>query len=421
MNKKIPLGATLALIIITMALTISVTMVVAMRYFNSNVTALAQKQSMFDNIADVDRAVRQQYANIDEAKLRAALAQAYISSIDDPYAAYLSHDAYTKAQAEAEGKMTGVGIDVTLSTEGKIIATLIHKDSAAEKAGMRKGDVITAVDGTEVKKEDFAAVKSKLENAAKVLVTVSRDGQPSSFELTASPYVLVSVEERVIGDSVGYIRIRGFHNNTTEQFKAAYSALEEAGVGSIIFDLRGNTGGTIQSAKDMLSYLLPRGKYASVTDNEGKTTELIAEDLHQMSVPSVTLVNGKTAGEAELFAGVLQEFQLTTVVGENTAGKGRIQEFFPLKVDSSAVKLTVAQLSLLQSGGLEGKGIAPTKLISLTESQTTDFELLTETTDPQLKAALSILTGGAATTPTEPTGGADSTATQATTTTAAAQ
>ena len=421
MNKKIPLGATLALIIITMALTISVTMVVAMRYFNSNVTALAQKQSMFDNIADVDRAVRQQYANIDEAKLRAALAQAYISSIDDPYAAYLSHDAYTKAQAEAEGKMTGVGIDVTLSTEGKIIATLIHKDSAAEKAGMRKGDVITAVDGTEVKKEDFAAVKSKLENAAKVLVTVSRDGQPSSFELTASPYVLVSVEERVIGDSVGYIRIRGFHNNTTEQFKAAYSALEEAGVGSIIFDLRGNTGGTIQSAKDMLSYLLPRGKYASLTDNEGKVTELVAEDLHQMSVPSVTLVNGKTAGEAELFAGVLQEFQLTTVVGENTAGKGRIQEFFPLKVDSSAVKLTVAQLSLLQSGGLEGKGIAPTKLISLTESQTTDFELLTETTDPQLKAALSILTGGAATTPTEPTGGADSTATQATTTTAAAQ
>lgn len=421
MNKKIPLGATLALIIITMALTISVTMVVAMRYFNSNVTALAQKQSMFDNIADVDTAVRQQYANIDEAKLRAALAQAYISSIDDPYAAYLSHDAYTKAQAEAEGKMTGVGIDVTLSTEGKIIATLIHKDSAAEKAGMRKGDVITAVDGTEVKKEDFAAVKSKLENAAKVLVTVSRDGQPSSFELTASPYVLVSVEERVIGDSVGYIRIRGFHNNTTEQFKAAYSALEEAGVGSIIFDLRGNTGGTIQSAKDMLSYLLPRGKYASVTDNEGKTTELIAEDLHQMSVPSVTLVNGKTAGEAELFAGVLQEFQLTTVVGENTAGKGRIQEFFPLKVDSSAVKLTVAQLSLLQSGALEGKGIAPTKLISLTESQTTDFELLTETTDPQLRSALSILMGGAAATPTEPTGGADSTATQATATTAAAQ
>lgn len=406
MNKKIPLGATLALIIITMALTISVTMVVAMRYFNSNVTSLAQKQSMFDNIADVDTAVRQQYANIDERKLRAALAQAYISSIDDPYAAYLSHDAYAKAQAEAEGRMTGVGIDVTLSTEGKIITTLIHKDSAAEKAGMRKGDVITAVDGTAVKKEDFASVKSKLETADKVLITVSRDGQPSSFELTASPYVLVSVEERIIGESVGYIRIRGFHNNTTEQFKAAYSALEEAGVGSVIFDLRGNIGGTLSSAKDMLSYLLPRGKYASITDNEGKITELIAEDLHQMSVPSVTLVNEKTAGEAELFAGVLQEFQLTTVVGENTAGKGRIQEMFPLKVDSSAVKLTVAQMSLLQSGGLEGKGVSPTKLISLTESQTTDFELLTETTDPQLKAALAVFTGGAAATPPEPTGGA---------------
>ena len=133
MNKKIPLGATLALIIITMALTISVTMVVAMRYFNSNVTALAQKQSMFDNIADVDTAVRQQYANIDEAKLRAALAQAYISSIDDPYAAYLSHDAYTKAQAEAEAGQAAE--ETPASAEGEQEAASSGSVDEGERAG----------------------------------------------------------------------------------------------------------------------------------------------------------------------------------------------------------------------------------------------------------------------------------------------
>ena len=231
-----------------------------------------------------------------------------------------------------------------------------------------------------------------------------------------------------------------FISELVSWFNASASALEEetgTAINVEVVDAAGSQTTQNEQVKSLIEKgcdvicvnLVDRTEPTTITDMAEKNDvpiiffnrELVAEDLHQMSVPSVTLVNGKTAGEAELFAGVLQEFQLTTVVGENTAGKGRIQEFFPLKVDSSAVKLTVAQLSLLQSGGLEGKGIAPTKLISLTESQTTDFELLTETTDPQLKAALSILTGGAATTPTEPTGGADSTATQATTTTAAAQ
>ncbi len=416
MNKKISLGATLALIIIAMALTVSVTMGVAMRYFNSNVTALGEKQEMYNNLADVDTAVRQQYGNIDEARLRAALAEGYISSIDDPYAAYLSASEYKKAQELAEGKTTGFGIEIHLVSDGRVIVTLIHKDSAAEKAGMQKGDVITAVDGAAVTADNFESIASKLDSATKVMITAQRGDATNSYELTASPYALVSVQERMIG-TMGYIRIRGFHTNTTEQFKSAYSALEEQGATAFIFDLRENEGGTLSSAEEIISYLLPRGKYATLTDNAGQVTELVAEDTHTMSVPSVTLVNGKTAGEAELFAGVLQELEMTTVVGEKTAGKGKVQEFFPLKVDSSALKLSVAQLSLLQGGPLQGNGVIPSWEAALSETQLTDFELLDEQSDPQLALAISVLDGSVNTTPTSAT---ESTGTTAAATTTAA-
>lgn len=399
MNKKISLGAALALIIIAMALTVSVTMGVAMRHFNSNITALGKKQEMFNNLADVDTAVRQQYGNIDEARLRANLAKGYISSIDDPYAAYLSASEYKKAQEIEQGKTTGFGIEVSLLSDSRVVTTLIHKDSAAEKAGMQKGDEITAVDGAAVTQDNFESVKTKLDSATKVMITAKRGDATASYELTASPYDLVSVQERMIG-TVGYIRIRGFHLNTTEQFKAAYSALEEEGASAFIFDLRNNEGGTLQSAQEVISYLLPRGKYATLTDNAGQVTDLISEDTHTLGVPSVTLVNAKTAGEAELLAGVLQEMEMTTVVGETTAGKGKVQEFFPLKVDSSAVRLSVAQLSLLQGGPLQDNGVLPTWEIALSEAQQTDFELLDEKTDPQLSLAISVLDGSVNSTPT---------------------
>lgn len=393
MNKKISIGATLALIIIAMALTVSVTMVVAMRYFNTNLNALSQKQEMFDNIADVDTAVRQQVDNIDESRLRANLAEGYIASIDDPYAAYLTPSEYSDAQAVQQGTVTGFGIDVTLSSDGRAVATLIHQGSAAERAGMQDGDVLTAFDGTAVTADSFSALESALDTNTKILLTFTRGEASQSVELTASPYSIESVQERVIG-TVGYIRIRSFHENTTDQFKAAYDALEQEGVTSFLFDLRNNEGGTLQSAQDILSYLMPRGNYAVYTDNDGTETTLLSDDTHQMSLPSVTLVNGATAGEAELFAGVLQEFQLTTVVGETTAGKGKIQEYFVLQADQSALCLSVGELSLIEGGAIQDKGIVPTREALLSEEETMDFELLDENTDPQLQAALAYLNGG---------------------------
>ena len=136
---------------------------------------------------------------------------------------------------------------------------------------------------------------------------------------------------------------------------------------------------------------MPRGNFANATASDGTVTALSAVSAYEMKLPTVTLVNGATAGEAELFAGVLQEFGLTTVVGDQTAGRAMVQEYFPLPSDNAAVKLSVSELSLLKAGSWEGKGITPDRKVAL--SKVSEYlDLIDDADDVQLQAAMLLLT-----------------------------
>ena len=198
---------------------------------------------------------------------------------------------------------------------------------------------------------------------------------------------LTSVEEKILNDSTGYIRISRFSENTPDQFKSAYAALMDEGVENVIFDLRDNAGGSLAAATEVIAHLMPRGVFANKrTENTGTVETLSANDTYQIELPSVTLVNNNTAGEAELFAGVLQEFGKTTVVGTQSAGRARTQSYFTLTSDSAGVRLSVATLELISGGSWEGKGIEPNRVIEMMGGQS--FELLTEKEDTQLQGAL---------------------------------
>ena len=393
MNKKVSLGAALAMMIISVALTVSITMVVAMRNFNYNISKVSERQAMFDYITDVDKQVRQNYyGEIGEDKLRASLAEGYIKGIKDPYAAYLTAEQYRKEIDRLAGKTTGFGIEITQFDDGSVVISSVHKNSAADKAGVKKGDVITQFEGKNISSYTLQQVQSMLETAQKIKMTVSRNNDAIAFELSSSTYVINSVESRLI-DSTGYIRITGFYSNTPEQFKEAYINLESQGAENYIFDLRYNKGGDLSAAEEVISYLIPRGTYAKKLDGS-TTTDLVSTGAYEITKPSVTLVNNKTEGEAELFAGVLQEFKKTTVVGEKTFGRGKVQKYFSLVADGAAVKISVASLSLIVGGEIEGKGITPNVSSVLPTSLEKRFDFLTEKTDPQMIAAFSALKGG---------------------------
>ncbi len=410
MNRKISLGAAITLIIVTIASTFSITMVIAMRNFDYNLTQVSKRQEMFEYITLVDKDVRQNYlGEINENKLRESLARGYIEGIDDPYAAYLTADEYRKETERLSGKWTGLGLEVVKMDDDSIVISSVHKNSAADKAGLQKGDVLTQLDGKDVKSYTLSQIMSKLGSAQKVKLTVNRGKDSTAFEISVSSYNLTSVESRMIG-ATGYIRITAFYGNTPNQFRDAYTKLESQGVENYIFDIRYNKGGNLKSVRDVISYLIPRGTYARLS-KANSFEELVSTGAYEITKPSVTLVNKSTQGEAELFAGVMQEFKKTVVVGEKTLGRGMVQQYYSLAAEGAAIKISVASLSLTGGGILEGVGVTPSVPSIMPAALENQFAFLNEKNDPQLIAAISTIKGGAIST---------TTTTDSTTTTSAA-
>lgn len=395
MKKKITISTMVTLIILTAAVTISVTMLVAMRLFNRQVQSVAQRQAMYTHIDDVDKKVREYYSDIDEERLRQCITEGYVNGIGDSYAAYFTAEEYVAEQQRLAGKANDVGLAVCKSTSGRMMVSEVRTDSPADKSGLKKTDVITAVDGEEITSATSAAeLQAKLDAADKVLLTVERDGAPVAFELSASPYTLRSVQSSLDG-SIGYVKVTAFYENTPEQFKAAVSSLVQQGATGLIFDMRGNRGGSREAAEKVIGYLVPLGQYGCETDRNGVVSNLVSDQSNQLSISTVTLVNAETAGEAEFFAGVLQEMSLTTVVGDVTAGKAKFQAYYTLESDSSAIKLTVGEYSRLKNGSWEGTGIQPDSVVTLSADMQAVAPLLEQDKDPQYLAGVAQFPGNA--------------------------
>lgn len=390
MNKKISLGVTITVVILAVALTISCTMVLAMRYFSSMVSDIGQRQAMYDYIDEIDSSARQYYT-IDEEKLRAALAQGYVDGLGDVYAEYLTAEEYKSVQSRLAGNRTGFGLTVTVSKENKLVISTVDANSPAALSGIVKGDILTGIDGETMDGSLYTAAVSKLESAEKLLLSVLHEETQSAVELTANTYTAVSVESRMLNETIGYIGIQDFNNLTPLQFKNAYNELTQSGAVYFVFDVRNNGGGSLAAVREILDYLLPRGPYAVCETKNGREP-FNAEDTYEMTARTVTLINGNTVGEAELFAGALQDFSKTVLVGSTTEGKALVQEYLSIDSDKAAVRLTVGTLSLMQSGGTwMNSGLYPNHMVDLPYDKLVYFDLLTDAEDPQLQKAIQVL------------------------------
>lgn len=389
MNRRVSLGAAVTACILAVALTVSATMMLAMRHFSDLVSDVGQRQAMYDYLDEIDSAARGKYT-IDEELLRTALAKGYLKGLDDPYAAYLSAEQYKTVQNELAGNYTGFGFQVTVS-DNKLTVSYVAETSPAALAGIKKGDIVTVVDEEPMTGTSYTTMSYKLANSEKMLLTVSRDGTESAMELTVNTYTDPGVEGYIVRETVGYIRMRFFNNLTAMQFKNVYNELTRQGAQYFVFDLRNNTGGSLAAVKDILGYLLPSGPYATCIQ-KNTTETYTASDPYEMTARSAVLVNGNTEGEAELFAGVMQDLSKAALVGGSTAGKAVVQEYFSLASDQAAVRLTVGEIMLMKSGkNWADKGLMPDRLKDLPYDKMQRFDLLSYGEDDQLKAAVELL------------------------------
>ena len=399
MSKKISLGVAATIAIIAMAVTFSLTMVVSMKMFNTTVSSVKNKERQYNKLSEIDRFVRAgEYFTIDEDTLNDRLAAGYMNGINDKYAVYYTAKEYSEKQSVEKGTLTGIGVAVVNDTSSGYARIIrLYDNSPAAEAGMQVGGFITAINDESTRNiTSTARLTSKLlgeEGTTTTITYLTPDRQEQQLNLVHSNYKTPSIYTRqMVADTCGYIRIDAFTSGTASEFKAAVDELLQQGANSLVFDLRDNTGENLNAALVAADYCVPSGEIAKQQDRDGNVTVLRMSDETEINVPIVCLVNGSTAGSAELFANALRKMAGATLVGTKTAGKGVVLSDAQSFSDGSAAYITVGLLLDNEDQTWNEEGLRPDIDAALSVDEHNAYYDYTLDTDPQISKAVNAAT-----------------------------
>lgn len=399
MSKKISLGVAATIAIIAMAVTFSLTMVVSMKMFNTTVSSVKNKERQYNKLSEIDRFVRAgEYFTIDEDTLNDRLAAGYMNGINDKYAVYYTAKEYSEKQSVEKGTLTGIGVAVVNDTSSGYARIIrLYDNSPAAEVGMQVGGFITAINDESTRNiTSTARLTSKLlgeEGTTTTITYLTPDRQEQQLNLVHSNYKTPSIYTRqMVADTCGYIRIDSFTSGTASEFKAAVDELLQQGANSLVFDLRDNTGENLNAALVAADYCVPSGEIAKQQDRDGNVTVLRMSDETEINVPIVCLVNGSTAGSAELFANALRKMAGATLVGTKTAGKGVVLSDAQSFSDGSAAYITVGLLLDNEDQTWNEEGLRPDIDAALSVDEQNAYYDYTLDTDPQISKAVNAAT-----------------------------
>lgn len=339
--------------------------------------------------------------------------------LGDPYSVYYNKDDYESLIEDTSGEYCGIGAMVQQNRSSGIMTIVkVFEGSPAFEAGLLPGDIIYLVDDEAVTgKELDLVVKENIrgEEGSYVTITVLRGDANEEVELKVQrrQIEVPTVEYQMLEGKTGYIYVMQFDEVTAQQFIDAVNDLEKQGMEKLIIDMRDNPGGVLDTAVEMLAYILPEDKMDGMLiyteDKNGKGDryfcregQIVKEsddgyrddrypkkDDHELDVPLAVLVNGNSASAAEVFTGAVQDYEAGVVVGTQTFGKGIVQSLIPLG-DGTAIKLTVSHYYTPSGFDLHEKGLTPDVEVELDEELRTQAVVeLSE--DNQVKAAIEVL------------------------------
>ena len=262
---------------------------------------------------------------------------------------------------QATGAYYGIGAYVAQDVERnypKINSPI--PGSPAEEVGMRPDDIIYEVDGVSTYGMDLDKVVSliKGEEGTTVNITLYRKGEYLDVEVQRRQVEIPTVEQKMLGDGMAYIRIIEFDDVTPGQFRTALDASRGSGMKGLVLDLRGNPGGSVNAVVDIARMLLPKGLVVYTEDKYGKREEYTCDGSNEFELPLVVLVDGNSASASELLSGAIQDYGKGTLVGTTTFGKGIVQQMLTLR-DGSAIKITISSYFTPKGRNIHGVGIEP--------------------------------------------------------------
>ena len=322
----------------------------------------------------------------EDIDFEAGMIKGYVGALGDPYTVYYTPSEYEELVSSMAGHFYGIGVQVQPQTNGLIEIVKVFENGSAYENGLQPGDIFYRVNGEDITTLDSEIVTARIkgEEGTTVDLTVYRPSTNEYIDVTCERK-LVSYQTfayEMMDNNIGYITMSSFDEDTSDRFKKAYEDLSTQGMKALILDLRNNGGGYMNTAVEILDYLLPEGTLVFDKDKNGEGTTYTSDENAALDVPMVVLVNGYSASASEIVTGTLKEYNAATVIGEKTFGKGIVQTLVPM-IDGSALKITVSYYYLPSGECIHKTGIEP------------DIEITNEENkDNQLEKAMEVLLGG---------------------------
>lgn len=324
----------------------------------------------------------------EEDSLREGLYAGIMSGLNDPYSTYYTAEQYKELNTSNEGSYVGIGAVLQNDKDGGAKIVQLYEGGSGEQAGLKKGDVLKAIDGEDVTEKETSDIASMIRESDKdsVTLTIQRNEETKEIKVEIRDVEIQTVSHEMLDDETGYIRISEFSEVTSNQYKKAFEDLQDKGMKKLVVDLRDNPGGLLTAVCDVLRQILPEGLIVYTEDKNGKKEEEKCDGKSELAMPLAVLVNGGSASASEIFAGAVKDYGIGTIVGTTTYGKGVVQTIQPLS-DGSAAKITIAKYFTPKGNDINKKGIAPDVEAEVSEDST-DWTELTHEEDTQLQAAL---------------------------------
>jgi len=287
-----------------------------------------------------------------------------VASTGDQFSEFLTYKDYEELNGELAGSFEGIGAEIS-QRDGQVVIVAPLKNSPAAKAGLRPGDIIIEVDKTST--IDFSATEVvKLirgKKGTKVNVTVYRESiaDKKVFEIVRETISIPSCDVEFTNDNVAVLRIYNFYDNLLSEFATSLATIKQKNPRGIIIDLRNNPGGYLDAYLEMAGHFFNKGEVVLIEDFNGKqenVTEISKGDGFLKNKKIVVLINGGTASAAEILAGALRDNNNVKIIGEQSFGKGSVQELMPLR-NNNFLKLTIAYWLTPKGTNISKKGITP--------------------------------------------------------------
>lgn len=343
----------------------------------------------FDLFLKVWDMIKERYVDqpVSETKLFYGAMSGMLSGLDDPYSVFLEPKISEEFAESLNGRFEGIGAEIAIKHE---ILTIVNplSGSPAEEAGLRAKDKVLEINGksTEGISINEAVNRIRGEKGTQVVLTVYRDGENQTRDITITRDTIKvdSVTWEMKDNDIAYIYMRNFNTDTTSVFKDIQKEVIRKNPKGIIFDLRNNSGGFLQTSVDVASAWVENKVIVSERSVDGYNEYKSNGNPIFKGIETVVLINGGSASASEIVAGALQDYKAAYIIGEQSFGKGSVQVLENLE-DGSSVKFTIARWYTPNDRSIDEEGIVPDEEIELTEE---DFS---EDRDPQLDRAIEYL------------------------------